>query len=32
MNTKRNKNVLLEIMFHEKFDINKFWSLKKNVF
>ena len=32
MNTKRVENALLEITFHEKFNINKFWSLKKNVF
>ena len=32
MNTKRIKNALLEMMFHKKFNINKFWSLRKNVF
>ena len=32
MNTKRIKNALLEMTFHEKFNINKFWGLKKNVF
>ena len=32
MNTKRIKNALLKMTFHEKFDINKFWSLKNNVF
>ena len=32
MNTKRVENALLDMTFHEKFNINKFWSLKKNVF
>ena len=32
MNTKRIKNALLEMMLHKKFNINNFWSLRKNVF
>ena len=31
MNTKRIKNALLEMTFHKKININKFWSLKENV-
>ena len=32
MNTKRTKNALLEMTFHEKFNLKKFWSLKRNKF
>ena len=31
MSTNRIKNALLEITFHLRFNINKFWSFKKNV-
>ena len=31
MNTKKIRNALIEMMFHEKFSINKLWSLKKSV-
>ena len=32
MDTKKIKNTLLEMTLHENVDINKLWSLKKNMF
>ena len=29
MNTKRINNAHLEMTFHEKFNITKFWNLKR---
>ena len=31
MDTKKIKNALLEMTLHENVDINKLWSLKKNM-
>ena len=31
-NTKRINNALLELTFHEKLNISKFWNSKKNMF